>query len=306
MKYFDKIWNLWINREWYHEFLRTAYRCRSRLNFLLKSWIPTKIEQQRKNIYLLTDVDITGRTYTEFSNVILTQCSGTHDLLDLCCKTAHEFELYYNLTEKNYSGFDWMCRFDDDQYVNLNNLYKYLDNFNASIPFYIGCTHTEPILKVPEDPSRTFPYAIYGGGVCYSKAMLKKMRHFVNKKSMPSLCQRVNFVDDMCLGYICVVKCNTSMTIINERFHAHVEKVNESFHQWDLDKLADMITVGFSSFVYPMNRMLLFHHLIQLQKSDTNSLYLISNLLWNLQREYEASHLQNIVRVAHNEGTCRN
>lgn len=284
--------------------VRTAYRCRSRLKFLLQSWIPSKTEQQKNNIYLVTDVDVDGTSYRNFSNVILTRCSGTHDLLDLCCKTAHEFELYYNLTSTGFFDYDWMCRFDDDQYVNLNSLYSYLSNFDASLPFYIGCTHTEPIIRVPEDPSRTFPYAIYGGGVCYSKAMLKRMRALVNKTTMPQMCLKVNFVDDTCLGYICVIKLNVSMTIANENFHAHVEKISHSFHQWDLDKLANMVTVGFSSHQYPMNRMLLFHEFVQLQKSEDKKQYTISKMLWNLQREFESIHVEDIIKFGKNEGVC--
>lgn len=240
--------------------VRTAYKCRSRLKYLLQSWIPSTLEQKLKHIYLFTDNYFNDASYSNFSNVIITNCPGSHDLTDLCCKTAHEFELYYNLSIGE-SKFDWMCRFDDDQYVNLDNLYNYLKNLDPSIPFYIGATHTEGIQQVPEDRSRTFSYAIYGAGVCYSKELLRKMKILVNKRTMPNMCLKFNFVDDICLGYICVVKLNVSLTVMNDYLHAHVETVAQTFHHWNLDQLSKMIALGFSPYQYPIDKMVMVHQL---------------------------------------------
>ena len=78
-----------------------------------------------------------------------------------------------------------MCRFDDDQYVNLNNLYKYLSKFNASKPYYIGRTSVNRRLKVRDD-NRTFAFATYGAGVCFSHTLLKQLRPYTDIKEFTS------------------------------------------------------------------------------------------------------------------------
>ncbi|CAF0966809.1 unnamed protein product [Didymodactylos carnosus] len=270
--------------------VRTSHHCESRLKYLLKTWIPPlKRNQQKSNIFLLTDQYIKNSSYDKFENVILTDCPQKHKIFDLCCKTADEFQLYHNLT-KNGAKFDWMCRFDDDQYVNLDNLYSYLTKLNSSIPYYIGRTSKYSI-KIP-DNNQTVHFATYGAGVCYSKVLLSKLQNYINKSITPDDCIKTRFADDAYLGYTIAYKLNTSLTI-NKQLHSHLERLQISFHRLTLENLLEAITFGFSWDRYQLKWMPVIHEIIQLSRKhqkDQDSLM----LLWNFVRDYEKTHPENI------------
>ncbi|CAF1303649.1 unnamed protein product, partial [Didymodactylos carnosus] len=271
--------------------IRTSHHCESRLKYLLTSWIPSlKYNQQKHNIYLLTDQYIKNSSYDKFKNVILTDCPQSHKIFDLCCKTANEFELYYNLTKKG-AKFDWMCRFDDDHYVNLDNLYTYLNKLNSSKPYYIGRTSRHPV-KIP-GKNETFRFATYGAGVCYSKVLLTKLHNYINKSITPNDCIKTRFSDDAYVGYIVEYKLNISLTTLNNQLHSHLESLKISFHRLTLENLLEAITFGFSWDRYQLKWMPIIHEIIQLSikyQKDQHSLM----LLWNFLRDYEKSHPENI------------
>ncbi len=96
--------------------VRTSHYCQSRLDYLRQSWIPPNSVDQ-SNIYFLTDnlaKYSNGARFDSLPKFIETNCPETHNQMDLCCKTASEFEFFYNQSQSN-SKLHWMCRFDDDE-----------------------------------------------------------------------------------------------------------------------------------------------------------------------------------------------
>jgi len=271
--------------------IRTSYHCQSRLNYLLQSWISPNLTEQ-SNIYLLTDkiTKYVNKTIlNSFKHLIETNCSETHQRSDLCCKTAHEFELFYNLSQRN-SNLDWMCRFDDDQYVNLNNLYKFLSQMNSSKPYYIGRTSINHRLKIPKH-NRTYTFATYGAGVCFSRTLLRKLRPYVNKTILPDNCVKRRLSDDAYIGYLTEFILNISLTSFQELFHSHLEKLDRSFRYFNIKHLQNAITFGFAWNRYKLSWSPIIHQLIQLiNKGEENS----ANRLWMFLQNYEKEHPDNL------------
>jgi fringe protein len=214
--------------------IRTSHYCQSRLDYLRQSWIPTK----QSNIYFLTDnlSKYSNKTIlNSFKNFIETNCPETHNAFDLCCKTSHEFELFHNLSQRN-SNLHWLCRFDDDQYINLNNLYKFLSQIDSSKPYYIGRTSIDSGLEIPRH-SRRYRFATYGAGVCFTRPLLDKLRPYVNKTIFPYNCKNRGISDDAYIGYLIEFILNISLISLKELFHSHLEHLDISFRLFNIDHL---------------------------------------------------------------------
>jgi hypothetical protein len=56
------------------------------------------------------------------------------DRSGLCCKFGSELDLYFSLNK----NFKWFCHFDDDNYVNIPNLLKLLNQYNFNHYYYLG------------------------------------------------------------------------------------------------------------------------------------------------------------------------
>ncbi|CAF4072560.1 unnamed protein product [Rotaria sp. Silwood2] len=272
-------------------FVRTSHNCQSRLNYLLKSWISPNVLQQ-SNLYLITD-GITSTTnltlLNSFRNVIPTHCPTTHGRIDLCCKTANEFKLFYSLI-KTKSNLEWLCRFDDDHYVNLGNLYKYLSQKNSSKPYYIGRKSINGVLKV-NNSSQTFSFATYGAGVCFSRALLEQLRRHVHTKILPRNCMKRGLSDDGYIGYLIEFILNVSLTVTNDLFHSHLEELDKSFRNFTMDDLFHAITLGFAWDRYNLDWLPIIHQLINLINQGQ---YEVANRLWFVLRNYEKEHPENL------------
>ncbi|CAM4859918.1 unnamed protein product [Rotaria socialis] len=271
--------------------VRTSHNCESRLNYLLQSWISTDVLEQ-SNLYLITDRLSNSANLTLFSsfqNVIQTGCPETHDRNDLCCKTAHEFNLFYNLilTKPN---LEWLCRFDDDHYVNIKNLYKYLSQINASKSYYMGRTSISGRLRA-SNSIRSYSFATYGAGVCFSHALLKQLRPHVHIKNLPVDCLKHRLSDDAYIGYLIECILNVSLTARNDLFHSHLEKLETSFRYFNLNHLSDSITFGFAWDRYKLDWLPIIHELIQLTNRGQIK---TASRLWLFLRNYEKEHPENL------------
>jgi fringe protein len=267
--------------------IRTSHYCQTRLNYLHQSWIPISLSQQ-SNIYILTDnlLNYTNKTLlNSFQNLIETDCPQTHKRIDLCCKTAHEFELFTNLSQNN-SNLDWMCRFDDDQYVNLNNLYQFLSQIDSSKFFYIGRASTYERSKLSQKKYK-YQFATYGAGVCFSRPLLEKLRPYVNKTIFPYHCHKLHLADDACIGYLTEFILNISLTSLNNLFHSHLEELNISFHSFSIEDLQHAITFGFAWDRYPLSWLPIIHQLIELINQGQKN---AAKILWIFLQNYEKEH----------------
>lgn len=147
-----------------------------------------------------------------------TQCNQSHTIRDLCCHSASEFEIFF----RNENDYKWLCRFDDDQYVNVPLLIDYLAQFHPDHEqLYIG----KPSLTYPKTGRGIqFWFATYGGGVCFTKSLLHLIYEDIqpNSKFMAG-CIASNFPDDTHIAYVLRTKYNINLTVAND-FHHHIEK----------------------------------------------------------------------------------
>jgi fringe len=144
-------------------------------------------------------------------------CQQAHSIRDLCCNSASEFEIYF----RSINTYRWLCRFDDDQYVNVPLLVKYLQAFSPDEePLYIG----KPSMKEPKRGGGIqFWFATYGGGVCFSRALLKRIRNDVQPNDrFVQGCMTSHYPDDTFIAYLLRKQYNINLTVA-EDFHHHIE-----------------------------------------------------------------------------------
>ena len=272
-------------------FVRTSHYCQSRLDYLFHSWIPFNSSEQT-NIFILTDrlSKYKNQEFIQyFPNFIESHCPETHNQLDLCCKTASEFEFFYELLKTN-SHLQWMCRFDDDQYVNLNNLYKFLSRFDSQQSHYIGRISSSKPSRIPRR-KQTYQFATYGAGVCFSRQLLDQLQPHVNKTIFPLGCRKLGKSDDGYVGYLVEFLLNTSVLSLPNLFHSHLEHLDESFRIFTMNDLMNTITFGFAWDRYDLTWLPVIHQLIELNNRNEKQ---AAENLWLFIRNYEKLHLDNL------------
>ena len=213
-----------------------------------------------------------------------TTCTQAHSIRDLCCHSASEFDIYF----RNKHQFKWLCRFDDDQYVNVPLLIDYLQRFRPEKELlYIG----KPSLKEPKQGrGMKFWFATYGGGVCFSKALLHKIHDDIQPSHIfMEGCIESNYPDDTHIAYILRKKYNINLTVA-EDFHHHIEK--DLFTNLTNPSTIDQaITLGFKGTNVPRFLPIMkndVHHMQTLHcllYPDKNCLRLLRILLNKLYEE---------------------
>ncbi|UJR26861.1 hypothetical protein I4U23_008172 [Adineta vaga] len=219
--------------------IRTSARFyQKRLIYLLETWVTLA----KNDVFFTTDTILPNISK---SRMILTKktCGiDAHTMGSLCCKTAHDFLLF----QKHLSRYDWFCHFDDDQYVNVDNLQKYLSTLDSTFPYYIGRNSWPDTVKRSKEPyPNPFWFATLGAGVCLSKRTIQLLKPFTqNPSQYVDGCIRENYHDDIYLGFLLHGYLNITLTK-NEHFHSHLEKTFYSNQQTFLRTFRDEITFGF-------------------------------------------------------------
>ncbi|XP_076253648.1 fringe glycosyltransferase isoform X1 [Rhynchophorus ferrugineus] len=141
----------------------------SRLPIILKTWF----QLAKKQTWFFTDsndADFQARTN---GHMINTNCSSSHNRKALCCKMSVEFDTFLNTDKK------WFCHFDDDNYVNVPRLVKYLADYNPIEDWYLGKPSIQAPLEIVNKDRKAqkvrFWFATGGAGFCLSRALALKM-----------------------------------------------------------------------------------------------------------------------------------
>ena len=211
-----------------------------RLIYLLQTWISLVID----DVFFVTDKFLPNISQDRMISTKETCGSEAHSMNILCCKTAHDFILFHRYKFK----YNWLCHFDDDQYVNVEKLKEYLSTLDSNQPYYIGRASWPDTLKRSKEP---FPYpfwfATLGAGVCLSKRTLTLLKPYTqNASQFVDGCIRENYHDDIYLGFLLSGYLNISLTKTN-RFHSHLEKSFYNNKQTFLRTFTNEITFGFGS-----------------------------------------------------------
>lgn len=208
-----------------------------RLTYLLQTWISLV----RDDAFFISDKTLPNISH---DHLLLTQktCGpDTHSMSLLCCKTAHDFQLFH----RYFSAYDWFCHFDDDQYVHVDNLREYLAKFDANDPHYIGRNSWSDTLKRSKEPfPHPFWFATLGAGVCLSKESIRLLRPYTTSVAQfVRGCQRENYHDDIYLGFLLAAFLNVSLTK-SHRFHSHLERAFYANRTRFLQIFSQQITFG--------------------------------------------------------------
>jgi fringe protein len=265
--------------------LRTSKNLQSvRIPVILKTWFQFSPE----TTYITTNGDIKNLYRflpKEYHHQIhVTKCNQSHTIRDLCCHSGSEFDVYF----QNKYKYKWLCRFDDDQYVNVPLLIDYLKQFYPDKqPLYIG----KPSLKEPKQGRGIqFWFATYGGGVCYSRSLLQKIRNDIQPSNrFMKGCISTNYPDDTHIAYILRTKYNINLTVAND-FHHHIE--GDLFtNLTNPSNIDQAITLGFKANNVPRFLPLIDHDRYHMQTlhcllyPDRNCMRLLRILLNKLYEE---------------------
>jgi len=225
--------------------IRTSKRTQSsRMPAILKTWF--QFSPQTTYITTNGDLNIFHRDLPKQYHHQLhqTKCNQSHTIHDLGCQSASEFEIFFRLNKQ----YKWLCRFDDDQYVNVPLLIDYLAQFDPEREFlYIG----KPSLTYPKQGrGLKFWFATYGGGICFSKALLELIYDDIQpNENFIRGCVASNYPDDTHIAYILQKKYNITLTVA-QNFHHHIER-DLFVNQTSPSTIDQAITLGFKGNTVP-------------------------------------------------------
>ncbi|KAJ3643432.1 hypothetical protein Zmor_026143 [Zophobas morio] len=108
---------------------------RQRLPIILKTWF----QLAKAQTWFFTDTDDPEFQLKTNGHMINTNCSSSHNRKALCCKMSVEFDTFIETDKK------WFCHFDDDNYVNVPRLVRFLGDYNPREDWYLG----KPSIQAP-------------------------------------------------------------------------------------------------------------------------------------------------------------
>ncbi|XP_014674977.1 PREDICTED: beta-1,3-N-acetylglucosaminyltransferase lunatic fringe-like [Priapulus caudatus] len=187
----------------------------ARLRIVVDTWFRLAPHQT----YFFTDKDDQELIKKTGGHMVNTHCSDGHGRQDLCCKMSAEFDSFLKSSKK------WFCHFDDDNYVNVPQLVKFLSQKSWKKDYYFGkpsIPHPLEIKIAANTRPVKFNFATGGAGFCISRALANRMSPYVSDMRLVTLCGKIILPDDVTIGYIIENKCQVNLTRINE-FHSHLE-----------------------------------------------------------------------------------
>lgn len=190
---------------------------RTRLAIILDTWF----KQAPEVTFFFTDsqpdelyFNLTG------GHLVYTNCSISHHRTALCCKMSSELETFLKTNKK------WFCHFDDDNYVHVPSLVKYLSRYSPNKPWYLGKPSIpSPLVILNPDDQRSnisFWFATGGAGFCLSRALANKMIPYASNGSFMEVAEKIRLPDDVTIGYIIEHLLGINLTVV-EKFHSHLE-----------------------------------------------------------------------------------
>ncbi|TWW70189.1 Beta-1,3-N-acetylglucosaminyltransferase lunatic fringe [Takifugu flavidus] len=160
------------------------------------------------------------------SRAINTNCSAAHSRQALSCKMAVEYDKFIE------SGKKWFCHVDDDNYVNVRTLVKFLSQYPHTQDMYVG----KPSLDRPIEATErlgdnkmkpvNFWFATGGAGFCVSRGLALKMSPWASGGHFMNTAEKIRLPDDCTIGYIIEWVLGVPLTRSN-LFHSHLENLQQ-------------------------------------------------------------------------------
>nr|XP_054768858.1 beta-1,3-N-acetylglucosaminyltransferase radical fringe-like [Lytechinus pictus] len=192
----------------------------SRVQLILDTWHSFAPEQ----IYFFTDVK--DPVYEEKTNghMVNTDCPDTHKLTALACKTSSIFTMFEKIKDKR-----WLCHVDDDNYLNVPELLRFLNHFDHHQELFFGRESINyRTLAIDRDTNETyrFWFATGGGGVCFSKPLTYRMMKYTSKGKLAKTAEKIGRPDDITIGFIVEILLGKSLTRVR-KFNSHIQKMSD-------------------------------------------------------------------------------
>lgn len=214
----------------------------NRLNLILETWFNEAPQQT----YFFSDAEDSVVQNRSGNHLINTGCSSSHSRKSLSCKMSVELETFIKHNDKR-----WFCHFDDDNYVNVYQLVKLLEDYNPQDDWYLGRISTNIPIIVPDKKKKkniSFWFATGGAGFCLSRSLVSRMTPYIAGGQFITIGDDIRLPDDVTLGYIVDYLLNVPVTVIH-KFHSHLEPMKSISH----DKLAQQISLSYSNNTDYMN-----------------------------------------------------
>ncbi|XP_067011762.2 fringe glycosyltransferase [Anabrus simplex] len=197
---------------------------RLRLPVIIKTWF----QLAKRQTWFFTDSDDVELQQKTDGRMVNTKCPPSHSMNDLCCKMSVEFDTFVK------SGNKWFCHVDDDNYVNIPRLVRFLADYSPQEDWYLGKRAPLKLLKNPAMRGITYKFATGGAGFCLSQALALKMVPMIGDGKFVSICKKLELPDDVTMGYVVERLMRTPLTVIDQ-FHSHLEPMNvvqnNTFHE---------------------------------------------------------------------------
>ncbi|XP_018567115.1 fringe glycosyltransferase [Anoplophora glabripennis] len=188
-----------------------------RLPVILKTWF----QLAKKQTWFFTDTDDPEYQMRTNGHMINTNCSSSHNRKALCCKMSAEFDKFLESEKK------WFCHFDDDNYVNVPRLVRFLGDYNPRDDWYLGKPSIQAPLEIIKKEKKVlkkikFWFATGGAGFCLSRALALRMTPVASGGRFVSTGERIRLPDDVTMGYIIEHLLKQPLTVVDQ-FHSHLE-----------------------------------------------------------------------------------
>ncbi|CAH1374999.1 fringe glycosyltransferase [Tenebrio molitor] len=188
-----------------------------RLPIILKTWF----QLAKAQTWFFTDTDDPEFQLKTNGHMINTNCSSSHSRKALCCKMSVEFDTFMDTDKK------WFCHFDDDNYVNVPRLVRFLGDYNPREDWYLGKPSIQAPLEIinkEKKPTQKvkFWFATGGAGFCLSRALALKMMPVASGGKFIGTGEKIRLPDDVTMGYIIEHLLKKPLTVVDQ-FHSHLE-----------------------------------------------------------------------------------
>ncbi|CAL4141751.1 unnamed protein product [Meganyctiphanes norvegica] len=189
---------------------------RTRLSIIIKTWF----QLAKNQTWFFSDADDDEYHMLTNGHLINTNCPEGHDPDGLSCKMAKEFEAYIK------SQKSWWCHFDDDNYVNTEQLVQILAQYDIDQDWYLGKPSTTYPLSIIDRgrvmKQTTFWFATGGAGLCISKSLGLKIIPYASNGNFIRISRKIGLPDDVTLGYIIEALIQNYLIVVPQ-FHSHLE-----------------------------------------------------------------------------------
>ena len=180
--------------------------------------VSTWFQKVANQTYFITDDEDLNMQIKTNNHLIVTSCTNDHSPKGLNCKMEKEIETFLKNKAK------WWCHWDDDNYVNVNELRKFLEKFDSEKSWYIGRASLDhPLEQTLDGKTLKYWFAHGGCGFCVSQALVKKMKVFVENGEFQKLGSILGISDDCVVGFIINNLLGTPLTnckLFNSHYHS--------------------------------------------------------------------------------------